>query len=173
MTIETRRNRTAALAREVIEEVAPGELPRYEATCSAYFEAGGRLKRSGGDDMLGFGAPEVIEFLTPVVLLAVTRGLEALLEPAKRSLQEGVADLVRTYFKRLMKRFGLAEETRPTAAGREEEVRAVSQEELLRARAIIAKTLEDYRVPAPRRDLLTDAIVGRLAIAGMAPEQQV
>ena len=73
----------ADLARAVVEQTAPEELPLFRATSEAYFDDPDVAERSGcGDEMLGFGVDAALVLVTPVAL-SVARDVVEL--PRRRS----------------------------------------------------------------------------------------
>ena len=159
MPVPSRRELTADLAREVVERVAPQELPRFSATSDAYFASGERVSRAEGDDMLGFGGTEVVTFVTPIVLAAVTRAIDFASEPAKESVQSGISALIAAFVRWLKRKIGRKEER----VGR---VQPLTQEQLLRARTVVLQTLGQHAFPADKQELVADVLIGKLAMVG-------
>ena len=72
---ETTQNQLIAdLARDVVTEIAPQELPMFRLQSEAYFkDPDSALEgHAGGEDMLGFGAGAAAAFLTSAVLAVTT-----------------------------------------------------------------------------------------------------
>src|SRR5262245_57703263 len=72
------RQLVAEVARALIEQVVPQEMPLFRASSAAYFKNPRRALRgqSDRDEMLGFGAGEGATFVTPIALIAATRLVE-------------------------------------------------------------------------------------------------
>ncbi|MBA2669598.1 MAG: hypothetical protein H0U67_04425 [Gemmatimonadetes bacterium] len=92
------------IARDVVQQVAPRELPLFAATSRAYFEQPDRLmRRNAGDRTLGFG-PEFAIALTPVILMVVKATIELLSTILQDALKaEGTTaatDALRRLFRR-------------------------------------------------------------------------
>jgi len=68
--IQNQNQLVADLARDMVAEIAPQELPTFRAQSEAYFKDPERALKgqAGKDDMLGFGVGAAVTFLTPVVL---------------------------------------------------------------------------------------------------------
>jgi hypothetical protein len=59
-----------ALAKDLVAQIAPQELPLFRATSQAYFQNSDRLFKGQEpkDEMLGFGVGESVTLLTPFIL---------------------------------------------------------------------------------------------------------
>jgi hypothetical protein len=59
-----------ALAKDLVAQIAPQELPLFRATSQAYFQNSNRLFKGQDpkDEMLGFGVGESVTLLTPFIL---------------------------------------------------------------------------------------------------------
>jgi hypothetical protein len=59
-----------ALAKDLVAQIAPQELPLFRATSQAYFQNSDRLLKGQDpkDEMLGFGVGESVTLLTPFIL---------------------------------------------------------------------------------------------------------
>jgi hypothetical protein len=59
-----------ALAKDLVAQIAPQELPLFRATSQAYFQNSNRLfkDQEPKDEMLGFGVGESVTLLTPFIL---------------------------------------------------------------------------------------------------------
>ena len=101
----------AELGRVLVAELAPGELPLFGAMSRAFFADPKRTRptRSGGDDVLGFGAAEAAGLLTPVVLSAACQVALYLTEELWKAVTKKAADIVAEEVKRLFRRGAIAE----------------------------------------------------------------
>lgn len=61
---------TARVARNLVEQLSPKELPLFRSTSAAYFKDPGAVKRltSTRDETLGFGSSETVGMIAPIVL---------------------------------------------------------------------------------------------------------
>lgn len=83
----------ADVSRDVVAQLAPHEMPVFRPVSQAFFQSPERaLAQAGdGDQMLGFGAGEVVQLLTPVVLAVATEVLLFVAQEAKKTARsEGV-----------------------------------------------------------------------------------
>jgi hypothetical protein len=58
------------VARDLVGQLAPEEMPLFRATSEAYLKDPQKVlkEHTGEDEMLGFGTGEVVSLLTPVAL---------------------------------------------------------------------------------------------------------
>jgi hypothetical protein len=139
----------AALARDVVQRVAPEEVSIFRATSRAYFASGQSRHGRGQDEMLGFGIEGAVLLLSPVVLEVCNRFLRVLADEAA-STGEG---LVKEILGKLKARLTKTQE-RPPAQ--------FSQPELQHVREVTERTANDLRLPPEQVRLLADALVGSL-----------
>ncbi|MFC1466278.1 MAG: hypothetical protein ACFLMY_15665 [Candidatus Brachytrichaceae bacterium NZ_4S206] len=68
------------VARELVGQLSPQELPLFRATSAAYFKDPAAVKRLAGarDDALGFGTSEAVNLIAPIAL-AVTAAVVSVL----------------------------------------------------------------------------------------------
>jgi hypothetical protein len=97
----------ADLARDLVAQVAPQELPVFRANSAAYFRDPRKALtgHTGKDDMLGFGVGNVVGFLTPVVLSVLTDVVQYLSQEVSKNLQTESAPVIQDAVKRLFKKF--------------------------------------------------------------------
>jgi hypothetical protein len=145
---------TVDLAREVLGEVAPQELPLFDVTSELYRrDPGGVDAQAGSDDMLGFGA-EVIAAMAPIVLSVAGEVVNTLLKQVRAAAESESESAVRAMVRRLLRSRGGEE---PAVALTRQQLREVRDVAIDRARAL--------KVPDADAQLLADAMVGRLATA--------
>ena len=149
------------LARHLVQEAAPEELPLFRATSEAYFKDPAKtLARSQDkDEMLGFGAEAVVVLLTPVAL-EVAKSVVAWVAARVRSAAEREAggmidDAVGGLFRRLR---GSRAEPEPAAP-------ELSDEELAEVRRVAFEKARQLDLPKAKAELLADSVVGSLATA--------
>lgn len=152
---------TTDLARMVIEQLAPQELPLFRATSEAFFQNPRMAMRSqaGKDEMLGFGAGEAMTYLSPILMIAASKVVEFAMEPAKEPIQQRLGDLMT----RILVKIGLAK--KPDVVGT---IQPLTPAQLARARQLAIETLQQYNVPKDTCDLVADALVGKLALAAQS-----
>ena len=151
------------IARGIIAEVAPDELPMFGMASDAYMRDPTRAAGNADpDEMLGFGGGE-LELLTPVVL-TVTSGvvsylLNSVLAAAKTEGQAVIQQRVRQLFKRFS-----AAESAPSAAASPSP--GLTRDQLVEVRRVAFEIATRTGVTAAQAALVADSTVGQLAIAG-------
>src|SRR5262245_61215983 len=91
----------AELARDILNQIAPHELPLFRATSEAYFRRATRsLKGQGArDELLGFGTGKEVSFVTPIALAvtdAVVAFVAAHVGPTASAGRAAAGELVRS-----------------------------------------------------------------------------
>ena len=143
-----------ALARQVVSQVSPAELPLFSTTAARYRTdpAGTVNPKRSGDAALGFGAEAAVVLVTPFVLDLVTRMLKRVGEKLGDSAADGIAGRITRWFSR-----------KPEDASKEPEPEPLSPEQL----ALIAETTRaeaaQLALPPEESERLADAIVATLA----------
>ena len=145
-----------ALARQVVADISPAELPLFAATAARYRAdpAGTLAAAHPRDEVLGFGAEAAVVLVTPFALDLVRRILGRLSEKLGDSAGDSLASRITAWFMR-----------RPTGAAGPTEVHTdpLSPEQL----RLIAETARieaaSLALPADQAERLADAIVSTLA----------
>ena len=146
------------VARELVEESAPAELPLFEVTAESFFAEGGtRPRRGSPDDMLGFGV-DVAQFLTPLLLSVTTYAVGLVKEAAKRRLSDGVDVVADRVEDAALAR--LQPQGHPATAPVTLDVDA-----LKRIRAAVYDQAVNAGVEPGSADVLATSVVGKLATA--------
>ncbi|WP_018349806.1 hypothetical protein [Longispora albida] len=140
------------VVRDVVAEAAPAELPLLEALGGLDDEEIGRvlLRRSKGEDPLGFGAGEIAVLVAPVVWGAV----QYVANQAAGRAAERLGTRARAVLRRVLKRPAAA----PLPRFGDEELRAVH--------ARVVESALRAGMKRARAEQLADSVVGRLAITG-------
>lgn len=165
----------ADLARDLLAETAPQELPLFRASSEAFFKDPQRVMSGavGKDEPLGFGAGEGTSFIAPVILAVVTQVVTFLAaEVGKAAQSEGsafVTDTVKALFKRF--RPAPAAEKQPTGEAPSPSkpptpapVPPVTPELLQRVRELAFQQAKQLRLSDSNARLLADSLVGSLAV---------
>jgi hypothetical protein len=107
------------IARDILAEVAPQEIPIFPAVSRAYFTDPARAlkRRQTGDDALGFGADALAVLVTPVLLHILTEVSGILMEAAKKAVTDGLAKEIPEAIKAMFKRFGRSAASIPSPLG--------------------------------------------------------
>lgn len=139
------------VARDVIAQTVPDELPIFQETSEAFFRDANKLlkSRTGRDERLGFG-PEAASaiLMTPFIISFVEEALKALVEEVKGSQAVKGAFGNLFHHKREEKKVSLP----------------LSQEQLGRVAEVVRTTAIARGLSKEQGDQFSDAIVARLAL---------
>ncbi len=142
------------VARTVVAQAAPHELPLFRATANAYLRDPDGVEKAQKDEMLGFGVDSLVA-LTPCVL-AVTRAIvEFVAGEVSKALKDEGANVIQRVVRRL---FGKTE----SGDGAEY---ALSADQLGRVHAVALEKAAALNVPERQAQLLADSMVGSLVAA--------
>lgn len=106
----------ADVARDVISEIAPQEMPIFVAASGAYFEDPATAHHAirSGDDPLGFGLGALGALLTPVVLHILSEVFVFLIGVARKATEDGLTKEVPQLLKAMFKKYQGAQPDVPT-----------------------------------------------------------
>lgn len=144
-----------ALARQVVADVSPAELPLFSATAARYrADPAGTLTPRGGDDqVLGFGAETAVVLITPFALDLVRRLLSRLSEKLGDSAADSLAGRITAWFSRGSKQQPAADPApEPLSPG---QLRMIAETARSEAASLA--------LPPEESERLADAIVATLA----------
>lgn len=146
------------VARDVLSEIAPQEMPIFAATSRAYFaDPDAALKKiRSTDDVLGFGMDALTILLTPAVLHIVSEVFEFLVRVAKKSTEDGLAKEIPQLIRAMFTRFRGSEPDVPSVLTREQ-LGLIHGNVLLAARKL--------HLPADKAQSLANAITAQLVLA--------
>ena len=104
LTPDEQHSMVLALARSTVTEVAPEELPLFEPTSEAYFDASRRGGGTATDEMLGFGvdAAAAAVLVTPVALEAARSVISYLVGELSSALKDEAGPRIREIVKRVL-----------------------------------------------------------------------
>jgi hypothetical protein len=141
-----------SIGRQLVSHLAPEELPLYSSMLNRFLggKAGRRRKRSSDDQLLGFGAAEVVTMITPVILSFSCSFWDALVAQAAQDSVHTVVEYVKAH--------------RP---GHHEDGGApppLTADQLQLVRTIAEREARRLDIPEKRAALLADAMVGVLAV---------
>jgi hypothetical protein len=144
------------IARDVLAELAPEEMPIFPAASRTYFAdpAAARKQTRSKDSALGFGVDSFV-FLTPVVLPVLSEVFEFLRQAAEKAAEAGLAKEIPEIIKGMFRKFHSAEPDTPTVLTRE-------QIALIHGNVLAAA--KRLRMPAETARSLADAVTARLVI---------
>jgi hypothetical protein len=142
------------IARDVVEEAAPQELPIYQAASAAFFANPKRaLRRSRSkDNVLGFGLDPLAALLTPAVLSILWVVFEFLAEIAKKAIEAGLEREITDVIKSMFKKFASSGPSVLTP----KQVETVHQQVLLAAKKL--------KLPGGKAESLADAVLAQLVL---------
>jgi hypothetical protein len=137
-----------SLGRQLVSELAPEELPLYPSLLSQFQDPkrGRRGQDSPADDLLGFGAAEVLTMLTPVILTFAKLFWQALVAESAESSAHGVLAYVRSHLP------GPHETAAPP----------LTPDQLKLVRTVAAREARRLDLSEAQVGLLTDAVAGAL-----------
>lgn len=146
------------VARAVIEEIAPDELASFPLMAEAYVQNPESLltNKAPGEVELGMGAGELINTLTPTILLLLQ---QAVLQGAKDEATEGTKALFRGVFRhvrRLRQAKGRQQTATLPAPGQE-----LSREDLQALLTFFYETAREYGVKDARARQIAACVVGK------------
>lgn len=125
MTSADNNQLIADVARDIVAQTAPQELPLFRMTSAEYFKKPDKAlkNQAGKDEILGFGTAEMVSLLTPIVLTVVTEVVTFLTLEVKEAIADKSASLITDQVKKLFKKFhpeGEKEKSDPSPLTREQ-----------------------------------------------------
>lgn len=146
----------ADVARGLVAETAPQELPLFRATSEAYFKDPQKVleQKQGKDEMLGFGV-EIAMFLAPVALEVAKAVVHFVADELRKSTQKEASSVIEERVHKLFHRGEGGGEAEP----------GLTREQLAQVHDVALKTATQLNVPKEQADLLADSVVGRLSVA--------
>ena len=152
------RTAVTAMSRELLSQVAPGEMPLFTSVSRSYF-AGSIPTRGHGnkDDLLGFGVGEAVVMLSPFVL----RFAEDVWKSCEEQATKSASGVVIEVFRRIRARFGGDKKEAAPAPP------SLSTEELQYVRSVGRRCVANFDLSEEQKNLLVESLVGSLAV----PEQ--
>jgi DNA replicative helicase MCM subunit Mcm2 (Cdc46/Mcm family) len=147
------------LARDLVKEIAPEELPLFRANSEAYFRNPEKAFKSQKtkEEMLGFGITETATFLTPIALAILTDVLKFLGEEIKKSFQDQSTELINESAKKMFKKLHSEDK-------KDNQPVALTADQLEEVRKLALKKARLLKLSDARAKLLADSIVGSLAV---------
>jgi hypothetical protein len=148
-----RQQAVDALARQVVADVSPAELPLFRATAARYHAdpSGTVGAKPRADETLGFGAETAVVLITPYALDLVKRLFTRIVE----KVGDGAADSLAA---RIVKLFGGG-----TAKSEENGVPPLTPEQLRLVGDTARVEAGQLALPPDQADRLADAVVAALA----------
>jgi hypothetical protein len=159
------------VARGIVAEVAPDELPMFGVASEAYIADPKRAsEKADPDEMLGFGGGAELALLTPVVLTVasgvVSYLVNAVLEVAKSEGEVVIQQRVRQLFKRFSGTETKATGAATTSASESAKPPGLTREQLVEVRRVAFEIASRTGITSAQAALVADSTVGQLVIAG-------
>lgn len=152
---EVARNQfVAGIARDLIAQTAPQELPLFQATSEAYFENPSKMLKgqTGKEEMLGFGLETVSAvLLSPIVLTIV--------DEVVKVITDKIADA--GIIRKLLKKLGLVKEKEKKVAL----PLSLTHEQMQKVHELTVEKALQFKLSKSQAQLLADSLIGRLALA--------
>jgi hypothetical protein len=147
------------LARATVQRAAPEELPLFGPVSEAYLEDPAQLERDGGGDrMLGFGAEAAMLLITPAALQIARDVFNFVAAQVRSRLRDEGEGAIQGTLDRIFGKRGA-----DAAAAPEPKPPELSDEELVRVRAVALEKAKLLKLPEAKAELLADSLVGSLA----------
>jgi len=147
----------AEVSKDLITQLAPQEKALFQPISEAYFKNPEKTlaENRAKDEMLGFGAAEVVTLLTPVVLAVSGDVIRFLLAEAQKAVQSESSDLINQTVKGWFGKFRPAEDKNSPPP--------LTTDQLEHVRKIAMQKAKQLKLSEKNTKLLADAIVGSLA----------
>jgi len=153
----------ATVARDLVFEMAPHEIPLFRANSEAYFKDPEKMLKSeaGKDEMLGFGTAEAMSLLTPVVLAVSVEVVKFVTEEVKKSVKTEGSSVINDVVKSVFKKY------RPAAAPeRQVTSTPLTVEQLQEVHKLALQKARQLKLHEAKAKQLADALVGDLVAPG-------
>ena len=163
MNDSTQNQIAADVARDLVRELAPEEIPLFRANSEAYFKNPQEVlkEHTGEDEMLGFGTGEVISLLTPVALAVSVEVVKFVAEEAKKSFKAEGSSTINDLVKSMFKKFRPAEEKKEKPPETQ-----LTLEQLKEVHKIAFAKGRQLKLSELRANRLADALVAELVAPG-------
>ncbi len=147
------------LARDLVMQIAPQELPLFRAHSEAYFKDQKKAlqNQSAKDEILGFGPGGAVVLLTPIALTVVDDVIAFMVEEVKKAAQAESASWINDTVKAMFKKF------RPEEKEEKGKPVPLTPEQLAQVRHIVVKKARQLKLSDERARTLADTVVGGLA----------
>lgn len=148
----------ADVARDVVAQVAPQELPLFRATSVAYFKNPEKAlkQQRGKDEKLGFGGGDVVTLLTPIILTVMTEVVTFLTVEVKKAVAAESASLISDQVKNLFKKF------HPEGEEGQHDPAPLTREQIARVHKLAYERFLQLKLPETQANRLADALTARL-----------
>jgi hypothetical protein len=144
------------VARDIITQIAPNELRIFAGLSEDYFTNPREVLKNlkSEDKVLGFGTDSATALLTPIVYAALSEVFQVLINVAKTAVEDGLGSKISDVIKSMFRRF---DSSQPSP---------LSLDQIALVREKVSRVLRAAKLPDDRADLIVNAVVGQLVIAG-------
>jgi hypothetical protein len=151
MTITTREQFIADITYDVIVQMAPDELPLFNAVREAYFKHPEKITKGRGDkeEILGFGIGEVLPLVSPIALAVVSAAVGCIADTIKQSSSEAL--------KRAFKKFRYAQDDTKHV------LPVLTREQMAEVHRVAVAKARQLKLSEAQAKRLADAVVSQLA----------
>ena len=146
-----------AISRDVIESVAPEELPIFDENKSQYLRQADGAVGGGAeanDEPLGFGVGEAVQLISPYVVAIIREVVKFVGSQVAEAARDEAGGAITNWVKKLFKRFRHEEDSHPS----------LTQEQLKEVREVAVQKALALRISKQKAETLADSVVGTLAI---------
>lgn len=151
--LDSPRVLTAGLARHVVSEIAPEELPSFDLMARPYLAGVSDTWTGKPDEPLEFGVVEAVAVVTPVVTLVCASVVNALLRGVEGELERTSGTATRRLLDRLLRRAPAEPEPAPW-----------TPEHLTRAHDVAVSRALALGVEPETARAIADSVVAALAL---------
>jgi hypothetical protein len=151
------------MARDLVSELAPQEIPLFRANSEAYFKDPQKMLegKTGKDEMLGFGTGEAISLLTPVILSVSVEVVKFVTEEVKKSLKTESASVINDVVKSMFKKY-----RPPEAPAGQPASPALTAQQLQEIHKLTLLKARQLNLQESQARQLADALVSGLVVPG-------
>jgi hypothetical protein len=149
----------AEVAKDLLSQVAPQEMPLFRSISSSYFNNPEKAlnDQKAKDELLGFGAAEAVTLITPVLLAVSSDVIKFLFAEAQKAMKSESTSLINDTVKSWFSGMRPKEEKKSPPR--------LTPEQLEQVRTIAIKKAQQLKLSKENTKLLADAIVGSLAVS--------
>lgn len=173
MSDQAHQEMVAALARRVVEVLAPQELHGFSACQEAFFDKteGSLEDRTREAALRGFGSAGGAAVVAPVALAVASEVVAFILNEIKKTLRQEAAGAISAFVKRWLARLRSADRTgeRGVSGGPEEErlepdaLPGISSDQMAQVYVLAAETARQFRLSGDEAARMADVTVRSLA----------
>jgi hypothetical protein len=144
------------VARGLVAQTAPQELPLFRATSEAYFADPDQVLagKEDRDEMLGFGAEAVVTLVTPVALEVAKTVVGYLATQLVSVMEQHAGEAIATQVRKLFHRDTAGADAPPP----------LTSDQLARVRDLALEKARQLNLADNQAHLLADAMVGSLSL---------